>query len=338
MSRGSPTVRRQPQTTMNEEKGMFSVELAEDTYRAKVATSALKPSDPSLIKGDIASLKRFCSKLKFQYLEQDTRDKFVAVLFSEHAESVSQKNVDAVAGENTSAKAELKQLKKELAERVALSESVAEDVISINQRLQTRRKEAESASAELAALEKEFHALVSLPENESYKMLFDLNKMIDSQDVRPDEAIRIAETDLKQDQVMFHDLQQQEQALLEKAAQMNRHTEELQNTLLRMKTELEHSSRTPNGHPEPEQVRAQWLRELNSVLHKFTVAPVEIRQIGANYVLLCGRDEIVFSSDLNIVLVLNHVLRSLDVNQVNHVSGERKVEYLLRVIMKAFAG
>ncbi|GEQ72164.1 hypothetical protein JCM33374_g5850 [Metschnikowia sp. JCM 33374] len=319
---------------MDEINDDLSYAEAEKIFKTTIAASGLDLSDPGSIKAEIASSKECFSKLKFQYLEQESRDKFLSLLFFKDVNSISQRNIDALANKNAASKADLKRAKNELQVLLETSEATAEDVISMNRKLEERKPQANASLMELEKLQEELKSLLYAPENESYKMLLDLNKMIDSHDVGPSDAIRIAQDDLHQEKSTLEELAQKEVVLLAEESSGEMLVTELQTKLSHLQKGLEHSAGVPSDQPDPEQVRAQWLRELNALLQKFAIDQVKIRHIEGNYTLFYRDAKIVFNEAMEIVVVTNQLLSAAEVRQVNQVSRSHKTRRLSKLISR----
>lgn len=316
-----------------------SLAQAEEIFNTTVAASVLKQLDPASIKAEVAALKEFCSKLKFQYLEQDSRDKFLRLLFLKDIDSINHvaaADVDRLLKSNALAKSELKLLKTELANLLDLNEATADEVIALNEKHMARKNELELARGELYSLLRELDGLINDSANESYTMLLDLNKMIDSQNVGPEEAIRIAETVLYEDEKTANKLAETEKNMLVKDSQNIALVAELEANLGLLKNQIQHASRLSMGHPDPEQKRAHDLRELNYLLQKFTPEHVDIRHKEEEFILSYGKNHIVFNQNLKIILSSNQ-LNVRDVNQVNRLSGDVKLNRLLRLLAQVLS-
>ena len=318
----------------NEEISLFQ---AEEIFKNAINASLLGILDPATINGEIASLKEFCSKLKFQYLEQESRDKFLRLLFLNSIDSVSRKDLDALFITTTESKKELKLLKQELERLLDSSEATANQVIQLNKRMEARRPEVDAAIEDLKNLQAEFDKLVNAPENESYKMLLDLNKMIDSYDVGPDEAIRIAAEDLLRDQVSLDRLSEQKRKLEAEEDQTNSHIEQLLTKLRQLKSKLQLSSAVTHDNSDPEQLHAQWLRELNGLLQKFTPEGVVIKQVEGTYLIQSRSAEITLDKDLKILLVPGRFASTHELNMVNKLTGDQRFFKLLRLLARVLS-
>ncbi|KAM9920936.1 hypothetical protein OXX59_006842 [Metschnikowia pulcherrima] len=318
----------------NEEISLFQ---AEEIFKNAINASSLGISDPTTINGEIASLKEFCSKLKFQYLEQESRDKFLRLLFLNSIDSVNRKDLDALFITTTESKKELKSLKQELERLSDSSEATANQVIQLNKRMEARRPEVDAAIEDLKNSQAEFDKLVNAPENESYKMLLDLNKMIDSYDVRPDEAIRIAAEDLSRDQVSLDRLSEQKRKLEAEEDQTNSHIEQLSTKLRQLKSNLQSSSVVTHDNSDPEQLHAQWLRELNGLLQKFTPEGVVIKQVEGTYLIQSRGTEITLDKDLKVLSVPGRFASTQELNMINKSTGEQRFFKLSRLLARVLS-
>ncbi|KAI1212823.1 uncharacterized protein F4807DRAFT_352020 [Annulohypoxylon truncatum] len=93
-----------------------------------VSTSSLDATTPSSLEGDLTHYRELFAKLRFSYVEQVSKEKFIRAIVGDPPLIVSsQENVD-LEKENLEAKATLKALKTEVAEMVAELEEKAKDL------------------------------------------------------------------------------------------------------------------------------------------------------------------------------------------------------------------
>lgn len=82
-------------------------------FKEVFSSSSVKISNPTLICDEVSNLKDLSSEFKFQYLKQETRDKFLRYIFLYHEQGISQSDKDALAERCFRVNADLKEIKEE---------------------------------------------------------------------------------------------------------------------------------------------------------------------------------------------------------------------------------
>ncbi|KAI1189219.1 hypothetical protein F5B17DRAFT_392375 [Nemania serpens] len=124
-----------------------------------ISTASLDATTPASLSADLTHYRELFAKLRFSYVEQVTKEKFIRAIVGDPPLIVSpQENVDLEA-RNLAAKATLKALKTEVADMVADLEARARDLSARYERVQTERATLAELPAKLAALETAVAAL-----------------------------------------------------------------------------------------------------------------------------------------------------------------------------------
>lgn len=312
--------------------GQTTLPRAREIFESSLSSLGSQNLDPRFVKDDLVYLKEFASKLKFQYLEQESRDKFLRLLLMESNTDLDPKDVDRLTAKNVAAKADLKELKAALHSFIETSDSIAEDVLSLNRLHQRRQGELDGLQQELEDLEGELEAMTLNPDNENLKLLFDLDKIIGSEDVSLPEAISIAEVALDQEKIAYMELnakevkvQQARSDQLKLVLELQRHLEELQ----RANT----ASQEPRDEDdEPDQVYARGLKRLNELLLRFSNQEVKVEQSGQTVTVRMSGGTLSLDLGLDIVGFSNLPLTQTAIDRVNCVTGGQKFWKLARLI------
>jgi polyhydroxyalkanoate synthesis regulator phasin len=119
-----------------------------------VSTSSLDAPTPSSLEADLAHYRELFGKLRFSYVEQVTKEKFIRAIVGDPPLIVSpQENADLEAS-NAAAKAELKALKTEVAGMVEELEKRGRELAGRYERVQAEVKLVRELPGKIAALEK----------------------------------------------------------------------------------------------------------------------------------------------------------------------------------------
>ncbi|KAK0753517.1 hypothetical protein B0T18DRAFT_312239 [Schizothecium vesticola] len=119
-----------------------------------VSNSSLDPPTPASLDADLDHYRELFAKLRFSYVEQVTKEKFIRAIVGDPPLIVTpQENADLEAG-NAEAKAALKALKTEVADMVAELEARARDLAARHERVQLDTAALRDLPAKTAALER----------------------------------------------------------------------------------------------------------------------------------------------------------------------------------------
>ncbi|KAJ2966656.1 hypothetical protein NUW58_g10615 [Xylaria curta] len=104
-------------------------QLKEQSQRTSdISSSSLDATTPASLEADLTHYRELFAKLRFSYVEQVTKEKFIRAIVGDPPLIVSpQENVD-LEKQNLEAKATLKALKTEVADMVAVLEEKAKDL------------------------------------------------------------------------------------------------------------------------------------------------------------------------------------------------------------------
>lgn len=118
-----------------------------------ISTASLDAPTPSSLEADLAHYKELFSKLRFSYVEQVTKEKFIRAIVGDPPLIVTpHENAELEAG-NAAAKAELKALKTDVAAMVAGLEARGRDLAARYERVRADTARLAELPAQMAALE-----------------------------------------------------------------------------------------------------------------------------------------------------------------------------------------
>lgn len=311
-----------------------SLNVASSVFAAAMESSTLRLSDPNTIKDELSYLKEFFSKLKFQYLEQETRDRFLRLLLLENNGEIQQEDVDALVAANAELKRELKLLKLEMVDLVKTSEGIAEEVIAQNRTFESLKKDVDDTLGDIASLQGELDGLLNAPENENYKTLFNLQKMIDTDDIGLSEALGIASNALEQEKLAVSQLELDVERAEAEIASKDKVAARMAVTLQKLLLALEQSAAEPQAEQDPQQAYAQWLRELNALLVRFIPAKVEFESAGGLHTLKANASTVTLDDELNVVLTSDASISRKRIEDTNCATGTLRFWKLLQLLSK----
>ncbi|KAF8004270.1 hypothetical protein HF325_001718 [Metschnikowia pulcherrima] len=168
-------------------------------------------------------------------------------------------------------------------------------------------------------------------------MLLDLNKMIDSYDVGPMKRFVLLPKTCCEIRSVLIVYQNKRESSKPKKHQTSSHIEQLLTKLRQLESKLQLSSAVTHDNSDPEQLHAQWLRELNGLLQKFTPEGVVIKQVEGTYLIQSRSAEITLDKDLKILLVPGRFASTHELNMVNKLTGEQRFFKLLRLLARVLS-
>ncbi|KAI0909275.1 hypothetical protein F4823DRAFT_445604 [Ustulina deusta] len=129
-------------------------QLQEQSQRTSdISNSSLDATTPASLEADLTHYRELFAKLRFSYVEQVTKEKFIRAIVGDPPLIVSpQENVD-LEKQNVAAKATLKALKTEVADMVTELETKARDLSKKYERVKTETAKLEELPGKLSELE-----------------------------------------------------------------------------------------------------------------------------------------------------------------------------------------
>ncbi|KAI1812270.1 hypothetical protein GGS20DRAFT_38419 [Poronia punctata] len=139
--------------------------LQEQSQRTSdISNTSLDATTPASLEADLTHYRDLFAKLRFSYVEQVTKEKFIRAIVGDPPLIVTyQENVD-LEKQNLAAKATLKALKTEVAEMVAELEEKAKDLTKKYERIKTEKVKLAELPAKIAELER---AVATLRESQA---------------------------------------------------------------------------------------------------------------------------------------------------------------------------
>jgi DNA repair exonuclease SbcCD ATPase subunit len=126
---------------------------AEQQRTSDVSNSSLNAPTPATLEADLSHYRELFAKLRFSYVEQVTKEKFIRAIVGDPPLIVTpQENLD-LERDNAAAKAELKALKNEVADMVAELESRGRDLATRYEAVRLETTRLEELPGQIAGLE-----------------------------------------------------------------------------------------------------------------------------------------------------------------------------------------
>lgn len=110
--------------------------------------------NPKLINEEISHQKQKFSKLKFQYLEQETRDKFLRIILN-NSLTITKDDIDRIGKENEQVKSKLKGLKNETTSKQDEISTLTGEINELNQEFELENDSYNSAMQQIQQMESE---------------------------------------------------------------------------------------------------------------------------------------------------------------------------------------
>lgn len=108
--------------------------------------------NPKLINEEISHQKQKFSKLKFQYLEQETRDKFLRIILN-NSLTITKDDIDRIVQENEQVKSKLKGLKNETTSKQEEISTLTGEINELNQEFELENDNYNNAMKQIQQME-----------------------------------------------------------------------------------------------------------------------------------------------------------------------------------------
>lgn len=315
----------------------ISLLRAEAMFKELFSNSSVRLTNPTLIYDELSNLKDLSSKLKFQYLEQETRDKFLRHILLDHEQEVSQSDVDALAEQNVRAKGDLKAIKEDLQQLLQESESVSDDIITLNKECENKLRLIDEAVREVALLLEKLDALMNDPSDDSCATLFNMHKLVGTEDLDLDEAISIANNAVLLEQLAVDEARARVASAGEIVTDNIELVIKLETEFRSLQDQIASSEILQEGfEKDPHQVYAQTLLEVDSALRRFIGPEISLNAEDGVFKLRFKDVAI----DLDALLSIIEALGSVNQKAVELINcaGEDKFWRLLRLLSELVCG
>ncbi|CAG88546.2 DEHA2E22176p [Debaryomyces hansenii CBS767] len=273
--------------------------------------------NPILINDEINFQKENFSKLKFQYLEQETKEKFLRSLFDNPPISIQQEDINKLQEENVHSKQALKALKESMNNKMNDIHEISRETVELNEEYQHKYNETNKMLDEVLRMEEKINSIIDNQQDETkeiIKSLIDLSSGMKEKDLT---KIMISASNKS---LQDYTTAPQSSNELHLKNQLNenqqQHLQKLQEKLTALKFNL--SNAEDNKEPNDNQFYAQWVKEMNEIL------------IGLND-LSYIKFEFVDNTDLKLIVNNHNVVlnKSFDILNTNELS---QFQYLIKNI------
>lgn len=274
----------------------LSPDLYVDTAKEKYQNFAKSKEDepliynPTSISEEITFKKELFSKLKFQYLEQETREKFIRAILDDPPLYVGQLDIDQKVEANKDLKQQLKELKETLAKLGRTSKDLSREVLDLYEVFQGKAKATDLMIDEIEAMDREFEAI--LQDNEHLRVFVE-------EEGKTGEDGFVTSVDQVSGR-LSKSMSREEASLLRLNSELGLRQELLESqkrTIGKLTTKLQtlvpqvdgtSSVPTSGGSDveDKEQAFAQWVKEMNDIWSRLYLNKISIDVIGINRIFI----------------------------------------------------
>lgn len=254
--------------------------------------------NPTSINEEINFKKELFSKLKFQYLEQETREKFLRAILENPPLYVEQLDIDKKIESNVELKRDLKKLKQKQKELEVELTVLALEVLELHEVFQGKARATELMLEEIEEMEREFKVLSEANGVVSEYVKFEQDNERDSaknSSIEDDDGLveysmsgiskKLSQSMEKEDAKLSR-LNSEfglKQELLESH---NRSVHKLESKLRQLEQEVEINKQVDSGTSQilsKEQVYAQWVKEMTLVWETLHGERIDIETTGEKF-------------------------------------------------------
>lgn len=245
----------------------LSVLSSEDEFKKRIKAISDTVDHPSLVDEEINYQKERLSKLKFQYIEQETKEKFLRYIVEKPDLLVSKEDISQLEQNNVTVKAYLKTLKETASAKSTDIDKLTEEIINLKEEYDSSYDEVSNMLRETEEIDnhlgrasnnmtKEKEEIIrtfpDLPldvfDGDREKLVTNANRKL----VQGDEELRRTRGDF---QSGINERHRKEQTL----AELRRLMESLELTIKEEDTK---------SHPNEQQYYAQWLSEVKYIFSR----------------------------------------------------------------------
>lgn len=282
-------------------RGAISISSSKHDFISSIDNISEGASNPGCVGDEINSRKELFSKLKFQYLEQVTKEKFLRAILETPPVYIEKGDIDAIQDKNAGAKAALKEVKNNVQKKMAEIDEVTREVVLLNEEYETKYKATDGTLQSFSELQERLEALVRNQKSASKQAadtIMGLPEELSDRDLRNvvpsfQRLLELKENSLSQ---LSNDLNMKSQ--LQTNQQL--HIDKLRTKLESLRTSLKtvDKSEVPNS----QQNFAQWIKEMNEILLKLNGWEHVDVKIENNEITIASKDTaVVLSEDLRVM-------------------------------------
>lgn len=249
---------------------------AEERYKDFVKSIGNIPGldNPNAISEETFHKKELFSKLKFQYLEQETREKFLRGILDTPPSYVDQNDIEKKIISNKEIKNELKSLKIELIQVEQTCNELAREVISLQEEFEERARATEAMLIEMEDMGKELVDLAH--ENPVINQVISLQSGEDFNDIST--TLQQIRNDQEQNLLRLNnEYGLKEGRTISDERTINRLNEKLKDLEKSIEGNNDIQSQDINDSKlTKDQIFGQWVKEMNDIWSKFFINIKEI--------------------------------------------------------------
>lgn len=249
--------------------------------------------NPLVVNEEINFKKEEFAKLKFQYLEQETREKFLRAILSSPPLYVEQKDIDEYEAQNREKKAQLKSLKTSMNTTLQNIQEKNSQNVSLYQDLLAKLNDTDELLKEISDMES---SLRSLFPNDP--------QLVDAMlqpDMGDDNLFNIA-TSAQQKLAHVQSEHSRAEAHLSARKQTHRDRQDeiskLSQQLEKVHHDIDAASKSPTARQDPQQSRAQWIKLMTEILQE-TGIKLDITEIEGRYKIKASADKETIETELD---------------------------------------
>lgn len=277
----------------------ISIDGAKAQYESSLSAKALP--NPLLIDEETAYFKQTFSKLKFEYLEQETRDRFLRYILLKELYDVPAQDFEAISASNDTLKTSLKALKEDINSAVAVNEELLEEVLQLNAVHERKSTEVFGFIEEADQIGAQLESLINGSKDD--QVLLNLQKAVRDSNVGDlDQFMKQSESVLEKEAANLMAISEEVASKEQEADLKKQRIERLEEQLAQLQQELT-KSQNKNIEDDENRLLAQKLKDDYDLLARLSGLQIELLHQGQQYVLKTKGVVMLLDSDFHIVEV-----------------------------------
>lgn len=245
----------------------LSVLSSEDEFKKRIKAISDAIDSPSLVDEEINYQKERLSKLKFQYIEQETKEKFLRFIVEKPDLLVNKEDINQLEQNNLTVKAYLKTLKETANKKSTDIDKLTEEIINLKENYDSSYDEVSNLLRETEEIDNHLGRALNNMTNEKEEIMRTLRDLpLDVFDGEREKLITNASYKLVETDEELVRTQDE----LQSGIRNKHHEEQTLEELKRLMEFLELAVKEEDSksHPNEQQYYAQWLSELKYIFSR----------------------------------------------------------------------
>lgn len=301
----------------------YSFTAAEQEF----ADSNVKLENPRHIHEEFSYQKQLFSKLKFIYLEQETRDKFLRKISEISSDDLKAEDVGQIETETIAKKAAFRRLKSEMSQQIDLLDSVVLENIELYDKSRAKLDETNFLLGEIGELETKINGILE-EEDEINQNSQLISSLVDSEgydETNFENVVTGVNEEVNKKLELLNELTSEIEEKQTTNSEQQRHLQESTDELQKLKNAAEtgigNQVVEEEAKADPEQSYAKWCVEMNRIVAKY----FDVKFLRLKAIPKAGYELTIQNTPQPVVITFNGDFKVTDVEGPTDEKWKRKL-------------